>query len=1201
MTTNYPAPPPSYSENPNPREPLLGSEWENDVPDDFKYGVSVMQCDASIRNAFVSKVYSILGFQLLFSIIAGALFMYNEGVKDWVQENQWLMWVSMGGSFVSLFALYWKSRSYPTNYVLLGVFTFCESYMIGAALTVFEKAMVLQALIITFGIFAGLTLFTMQSKYDFSGMGPFLLGGLLLFIFIGLVQLFIPFSRILDLIMAVGIAILFCGFIIYDTYNLMNTLSPEDYVIASISLYLDFINLFLAILRILNDGLYENEAGINDWHNKFVGTPKLSLFHKSSREPSIIVATDRNVLASLSARNGSVDTVSISNKDGYNIIRYWDTESGFLLWEHKVAEKTGSSNNNSNDVWPTIDILFAVDKSGIFVLLDGSDILKLSINDGQQLWKTTINENNSKTITFIRIVQYGAALQAVGLITTNNKSYAIEVITLDAIIGDILKKITLSSKVEDAKDVIVLGGETNSGFVVWKEEPNMRVNRLGTKDIDGAPLKALYGNVINSFSNANGPLEIINLNLGPRTEFLCQVPTKIGTAAAVFKIDPEGGRLAVLYDLEDRPGKSIYSATIDKTERLIVSRSLTLSKDSVKVEIVAPASRTILATHEIPHLLSESGTIQKSILNVINRQKEMVTYRILILSSDGSLYFWKDGTVSWRREESLAHAIQAEYLDLPERKLWSQEIDELAEQAEDSETISPFQRYIRRLITHLYQLQDLFSYIATYINHFVTGDYSSPSPFTSSHDKNQQGLYRDTFGFRKLLIFVTPKKLVALNTANKGEVVWSRYFGDYVTDLTQIFIVRTAMIKYPPVLVAIGMESELNAKIYKLPIEEPEERTHVLALVDKELKVYLYPETLGAVKAFKDFALSSPFYFTLIDAIGGKHLAGYRVELLQSNYTLPFESNLLWAISFPDDERIAAIAKRNPHEKVASLGRVLGDRSVLYKYLNPHLVAIATITSTKDMISSLNLYLIDVVKGTILYHSVHENVGSSYPVHIIQIENYILYYFWSEGEEGTSSTEKGFVTVVFDLYESANKDVRVDSSIFSSFAHERPYVSAQSFILPYAVKALGVTTTKHGIATREFLFALESDQLYGLLKRFLDPRRPLGPLTNEDKEEMLIPYEPVLPDSKQLYLSYNLTIAGIQHIITNPSLLESTSLVLAYGLDIFFTRVAPSKTFDVLSEDFSKSTLLTTIFGLILGIVITRPMVRRKNVNARWY
>jgi hypothetical protein len=64
--------------------------------------------------------------------------------------------------------------------------------------------------------------------------------------------------------------------------------------------------------------------------------------------------------------------------------------------------------------------------------------------------------------------------------------------------------------------------------------------------------------------------------------------------------------------------------------------------------------------------------------------------------------------------------------------------------------------------------------------------------------------------------------------------------------------------------------------------------------------------------------------------------------------------------------------------------------------------------------------------------------------------------------------------------------------------------------------------------------------------------------------------------------------------------MESTVLILAYGQDIFFTRDTPSGTFDMLSESFSKGTLLLTIVGLIVGIVVATPMVRRKKLNRRW-
>ena len=49
----------------------------------------------------------------------------------------------------------------------------------------------------------------------------------------------------------IGGALIFCGFIIFDTHMIMHKLSTEEYIMASIDLYLDFINLFLFILRIL--------------------------------------------------------------------------------------------------------------------------------------------------------------------------------------------------------------------------------------------------------------------------------------------------------------------------------------------------------------------------------------------------------------------------------------------------------------------------------------------------------------------------------------------------------------------------------------------------------------------------------------------------------------------------------------------------------------------------------------------------------------------------------------------------------------------------------------------------------------------------------------------------------------------------------------------------------------------------------------
>lgn len=65
-----------------------------------------------------------------------------------------------------------------------------------------------------------------------------------------LLQVFF-WSETMEFVLSVGGALLFCGFILFDTHLIMHKLSPEEYVMASVSLYLDFINLFIYILRIL--------------------------------------------------------------------------------------------------------------------------------------------------------------------------------------------------------------------------------------------------------------------------------------------------------------------------------------------------------------------------------------------------------------------------------------------------------------------------------------------------------------------------------------------------------------------------------------------------------------------------------------------------------------------------------------------------------------------------------------------------------------------------------------------------------------------------------------------------------------------------------------------------------------------------------------------------------------------------------------
>jgi len=57
----------------------------------------------------------------------------------------------------------------------------------------------------------------------------------------GLVQIFIPFSRTMDLVFAIGGCLLFSGYIVYDTYLINAKLSPDEFIMGAISLYLECV------------------------------------------------------------------------------------------------------------------------------------------------------------------------------------------------------------------------------------------------------------------------------------------------------------------------------------------------------------------------------------------------------------------------------------------------------------------------------------------------------------------------------------------------------------------------------------------------------------------------------------------------------------------------------------------------------------------------------------------------------------------------------------------------------------------------------------------------------------------------------------------------------------------------------------------------------------------------------------------------
>ncbi|XP_037941053.1 protein lifeguard 1-like, partial [Teleopsis dalmanni] len=247
---NDPVPQASTSSGPAP--PYI--DPEDLQPKNFAF------TDESIRKGFLRKVYLILMAQLTFTFGVVALFVFHEPTKQFAQRNPTILLIACITTLVVVIAMACcenARRSFPTNFICLGIFTAAESFLVGSVASVYDSQEVLMAIGITAVLCLGLTIFAMQTKYDFTACGGFLLAALLCLMIFGFVAIFWR-SHLVSTIYASCGALLACIFLIYDTQIMMGgkhkySVSPEEYIFAALNLYMDVVRIFLYVLQLIGN------------------------------------------------------------------------------------------------------------------------------------------------------------------------------------------------------------------------------------------------------------------------------------------------------------------------------------------------------------------------------------------------------------------------------------------------------------------------------------------------------------------------------------------------------------------------------------------------------------------------------------------------------------------------------------------------------------------------------------------------------------------------------------------------------------------------------------------------------------------------------------------------------------------------------------------------------------------------------------
>jgi len=204
------------------------------------------------RATLVRRTYSLVLVSVLVTMVGATFGLSQPQVMSAVAAHPFIMF------FLSLAPLFMAQRArtqFPMNIGMVLLFNFMVGVMISPTLYFFgqrQPGLISQAAVLTLGAFGILTLYAFVSRRDFSAWGGFLVVGL--WVLIGTMFLNFFFrNQAVDLWLASVSVLLFSGLLVFDTWRLRNHYGPDEYVGAAVQIYLDLLNMFMAILRIMGN------------------------------------------------------------------------------------------------------------------------------------------------------------------------------------------------------------------------------------------------------------------------------------------------------------------------------------------------------------------------------------------------------------------------------------------------------------------------------------------------------------------------------------------------------------------------------------------------------------------------------------------------------------------------------------------------------------------------------------------------------------------------------------------------------------------------------------------------------------------------------------------------------------------------------------------------------------------------------------
>lgn len=212
----------------------------------------------SMVTSAMKKVYVKMTLALLVTALVSYFCSISHTYMSFCATNHWFMWVLVIAELAMVFGISAGIQKLPaaTATGLFYLFAVVNGLMLAPIFIVYTMTSIAKTFFITAGTFGAMSIFGYTTNQDLTKIGNLLFMALIGLIIASIVNIF-THSSTLDWIITIAGIIIFVGLTAWDTQKIkqMAQVMPSDQVgrlatIGALSLYLDFINLFLYLLRI---------------------------------------------------------------------------------------------------------------------------------------------------------------------------------------------------------------------------------------------------------------------------------------------------------------------------------------------------------------------------------------------------------------------------------------------------------------------------------------------------------------------------------------------------------------------------------------------------------------------------------------------------------------------------------------------------------------------------------------------------------------------------------------------------------------------------------------------------------------------------------------------------------------------------------------------------------------------------------------